>query len=144
MEIREEHIQRVAYGTLAACGLGMIYVFQYTDFLFLASETHYSPQYHFVMNRAIRIFLNDLCMMALIYAIFFEKAVLRLALGIQLIDLFILFPLYSWVKLQTEGTTELSTPFLAQFHRLIVNPTLMILLIPALFYQRLIAARPKE
>nr|WP_262899620.1 exosortase F system-associated protein [Chryseosolibacter histidini] len=92
---------------------------------------------HFSINRLARIFLNDIFMLLVLYALFADTRILKLALWVQVIDLLVLLPLYLVVKLSLEGDSEISSPFLSQFHRLIVNPTLMILIIPAVYYQRL-------
>lgn len=137
MEITDGHFQRVGYAVMAFIGLGGIYLFQYTDFLFLVTGDRFDSEYHFISNRMLRILLNDSCMLALIYALFGDPKVVKLAVYIQVIDLLVLFPLYLLMKLPAEGVSELSSPFLAQFHRLIVNPTLMVLLIGGVYYQRL-------
>jgi exosortase F-associated protein len=128
---------RIGASAIGLAGLAVIYLFQYTDFLFLITGRTFSEEYHFIFNRTIRILVNDSCMLLLIYAIFSDQKALKLAFYVQLIDLFVLFPIYLVLKLSTEGASELSSPFLSQFHRLIVNPTLMILLVPAIFYQRI-------
>jgi len=121
----------------ALIGLAGVFIFQYTDILYLISGRQFPQAYHFITNRAVRILLNDTFMLALIYAIFLDPKVVRLAFFVQLFDLLILFPLYVAIKIPLEGVSELSSPFLSQFHRLIVNPTLMILLIPAVLYQKM-------
>ena len=136
MEITGERIQRIGHGMVALIGLALIYLFQYTDFLFLTTGQTFEPQYHFVTNRMVRIFVNDTFMLLLIYALFQDRRVVKLALYVQVIDLVVLFPLYLLLKLPAEGASELSSPFLAQFHRLIVNPTLMLLLIGGIYYQK--------
>jgi exosortase F-associated protein len=136
MESTAGHYQRIAYSSIALAGLAGIYVFQYTDFLLLVSGHHFSPEFHFISNRMVRIFVNDSCMLALIYAIFHDVKVVRLAFYVQVIDLLVLFPLYLIMKLPAEGVSEISSPFLAQIHRLIINPTLMILLIAGVYYQK--------
>lgn len=123
---------RVVIGLVGLLGLAAAYLFQYTKVLPSTS----SPEEQFIANRFVRIIVNDSSMMAILYAMFYERGVLKLAFFIQLVDLFILFPVYLAFKLPAEGASELSSPFLSQFHRLIVNPTLMILLIPALIFQR--------
>ncbi len=123
--------------------LAISYLFQYTDFLFVITGARFSPEAHFIVNRVARIILNDLGTMAIVYAIFFKGGVLKIALLIQLIDLFILLPIYLAIKLPSEGVSELSTPFLSQFHRLIVNPVLLILLVPAIYYQNM-ATKPSK
>lgn len=136
MEVAAERF-RVGAIALAIAGLGLIYVFQYTDFLSLTTGRAFAEEYHFIFNRMTRIVVNDSCMLLLIYAVFRDQKAVRLAFYIQLIDLFLLFPVYLLLKLPNEGVSELSSPFLSQFHRLIVNPTLMVLLIGGIYYQRL-------
>ena len=116
--------------------LAVSYLYQYSDVLHIATGGKFSPEAHFTVNRIIRILLNDAGMIAIIFSIFVERDILKLALYVQAVDLFVLLPLYLAIKLPTEGVSELSSPFLSQFHRLIVNPILMILLIPAVHYQR--------
>jgi exosortase F-associated protein len=134
----KEIVTRVAIGSLAMLGLTLVFIFQHTDFLYLFSGSSFKPEAHFIVNRTVRIFLNDTFMLLLLYMLFLDKNILKLALGIQGIDLLILFPLYLAFKLPAEGAAEISSPLLSQFHRLIVNPTLMILLIPAIYYQKFI------
>ncbi len=88
-----------------------------------------NPYLAFTVNRTLRLFLNDLFILLLLAGWFQSRSVLRLAFAIQLINFFILLPPYLLVKLNLEGDTEISSPLLSQFHRLIVNPTLMILLL---------------
>jgi exosortase F-associated protein len=125
----------VLIGLLGLLGLVAAYLFQYTDILSVFALSS-SAEARFIANRFVRIIINDSSMMAILYALFYDRGVLKLAFYIQLIDLFLLFPIYLAFKLPAEGASELSSPFLSQFHRLIVNPTLMILLIPALIFQR--------
>jgi hypothetical protein len=91
----------------------------------------------FVINRTIRLILNDLACMALIYGLFGKRQYLVLAFYVFLIELFFLLPLYFVIKLTLEGDAELSSPLLSHFHRLIVNPLLMLLLMAGLLYQRI-------
>jgi exosortase F-associated protein len=125
---------------LALTGFTLIavsYLYQYTDVLIEITGKTYVPEAHFIANRVFRIILNDVGMILIIYAIFVDRQILRLAVFIQAIDLLVLLPIYLLIKLPTEGISELSSPFLSQFHRVIVNPILMILLIPAIYYQRI-------
>ncbi len=118
----------------ALTGLLIVYLFQnsnYSGFLF----TNVSAQ--FIINKSIRVLLNDIFMLIVIAALFKDKSITRFALWIQLVDFFILLPVYLILKLTLEGTSELSSPLLSQFHRLIVNPTFMILLVPAVYFQKL-------
>lgn len=114
-----------------------MYLFQRTDVLGLITQEQFSPAMHFSVNRLTRIFLNDIFMLLVLYGLFADTRILKLALWVQAIDLLVLLPVYLVVKLSLEGDSEISSPFLSQFHRLIVNPTLMILIIPAVYYQRI-------
>ncbi|GCC50588.1 exosortase F system-associated protein [Chryseotalea sanaruensis] len=96
-----------------------------------------SAETDFVLKKLIRIVLNDTAALVLIYAWFYDAKITRLAFLLQLVDTFILLPVYLVLKLSIEGTAEISVPLLSQLHRLIVNPTLIILLIPAIYFQRI-------
>lgn len=117
-------------------GLAFIFLFQSIDVLSFCRSCSFHPYTHFVVKKSLRVILNDTCMLLLIHALFRDPAVTRLAWYIQLVDTLILLPLYLFVKLYFEGDSEISSPLLSQLHRLIVNPTLMVLLIPAVYYQR--------
>lgn len=90
----------------------------------------------FVLRKSVRVILNDVFMLLVIVGLFYDRKVTRLAIAIQLVDALVLLPLYFFFKLSLEGTSEISAPLLSQFHRLIVNPTLLLLLIPAVYFQR--------
>jgi exosortase F-associated protein len=83
-------------------------------------------------------------MLLFIHSLFRDPSVTRLAWYVQLTDTLILLPVYLFVKLYYEGDAEISMPLLSQLHRLIVNPTLMVLLIPAVYYQRSRAVQRKQ
>jgi exosortase F-associated protein len=116
--------------------LGIVCTFLFQDFSLLEAFD-FSEQGQFVGRKILRVLLNDTFMLIFMVAWFRDKKVTRLALFIQLIDGLILLPLYLILKLRWEGTSEISSPLLSQFHRLIINPTLMILLIPAIYFQKL-------
>jgi exosortase F-associated protein len=128
---------RVLLGAFGLVGLISVYIFQRIDLVSFFSDTSYEAGIYFIANRFVRIFFNDLFMLIILYALFADRKVLLFAFWIQIIDLFILLPIYLAIKLTLEGDSEISSPFLSQFHRLIVNPTLMILLIPAVYYQKI-------
>jgi exosortase F-associated protein len=114
---------------------GIIATFLFQEFTFL-NRFDLSPTVVFIIKKAGRLLLNDLFMLLIIFAWFNSKSITRLAIVIQLIDAFILLPIYLVFKLSYEGSSEISSPLLSQFHRLIVNPTLMLLLIPAMYFQK--------
>jgi exosortase F-associated protein len=95
------------------------------------------PNLIFVVNKTVRLILNDVACMIFIYAVFPQKIYLKASFYLFLAELLVLLPLYLVVKLSLEGNSELSSPLLSQIHRLIVNPLLMFLLILGFVYQRL-------
>lgn len=118
-------------------GLALIYVFQdYLDPNTLLRD-QISSTTAFIIKKSLRLILNDTCMLLIISAWFANASITKTALWVQAFDMFVLLPLYLVLKLSIEGTSEISTPLLSQLHRLIVNPTLMILYIPAIYYQRI-------
>ncbi len=127
---------RFLYQVLLAAGAaGVVLVFLFQDFLFLDAMM-LSEEAKFILRKVLRVLLNDVSMLLIIIGWFRDREVARLAIWIQAIDLFVLLPLYLVFKVSLEGTSEISTPALSQLHRLIINPTLMILLIPAVYFQR--------
>ncbi|MCX8492556.1 MAG: hypothetical protein ORN54_15975 [Cyclobacteriaceae bacterium] len=121
---------------IAITGLVAVFIFQQKLTFFWISDSDQYANLIFSLNRLLRLLTNDLFMLVLLAAWFNDRSVLKLAFFIQLIDLFILLPVYLVIKLTLEGDEEISSPLLSQFHRLIVNPTLMILVIPAIYFQR--------
>lgn len=128
---------------ISVAGLATVFLFQNTDILNLCTNCTFHPYTHFVVRKAIRVLLNDTFMLLFIHALFRDQSVTRLALYIQVVDTLVLLPIYLVIKLSYEGDAEISMPLLSQLHRLIVNPTLMVLLIPAVYYQRIRAGKLK-
>jgi exosortase F-associated protein len=128
--------QRLLLLILSIAGLALIYLLQESLTPSSLLNTQIPASTDFILKKLIRVTLNDLCMLLFLYAWFNSKSITKLGLWVQAIDTFILLPVYLIIKLNFEGTSEISTPLLSQWHRLIVNPTLMLLLIPAIYYQR--------
>lgn len=119
--------------TLAVVGLATVYLFQRVDYTGIISETlawsGVTPELAFVINKTLRMVVNDLLCLVIIRAWFADERITRLAWWVFGFELVVLLPAYLTVKLWLEGPTELSVPWLQQVHRLVVNPMLMILLI---------------
>jgi exosortase F-associated protein len=116
--------------------LGAVYVLQEIDYWAFLCHCRNADAVHFAFNKTLRVIANDVLMLLLIHLWFQDKSVTKLAIYVQCIDTLLLLPLYLFIKLEFEGTSEISSPLLSQFHRLIVNPTLMILIFPAIYFQR--------
>lgn len=122
---------------LAFAGLALSYLLQEIDLLASICHCSFHPHVHFIAKKVIRVIVNDTCLLLIIHSWFDNKNITRIAWRVQLIDTLLLLPIYLSLKLTLEGVSELSSPLLSQLHRLIVNPTLMILIIPAVYFQRL-------
>jgi hypothetical protein len=127
--------------------LGAVYLFQDVNFVSLInpllpdSWRSTDPAFTFTLNKLIRLLTNDTACMVIFFSLFSESHFRKMASYLFLLEVVVLFPLYLLVKLSLEGPTELSAPWLSQFHRLIVNPLLMLALMTGCWIQKL---QPKE
>ena len=130
-------LSAVAAIALFATALGIlmvVYLFQRSGNPAMLWST--SPAVGFVIGRLIRFLLNEFACLLLIIAIFNDIRYLRIGWRLFLIELFVLLPVYFVLKLLVEGDSEISSPLLAQIHRMVVNPLLMVILIIGLFLQK--------
>ncbi len=124
--------KRWLIGTVCVAGLVAVYLFQKTNVAALLSPDLTYLQ-TFLINRTIRFLLNDLCMIGLIWALFPERKYVVFALWVQLAGIvFFLLP-YFVLKIYFPGYNG---PLISFLHRLVLNPTLLLLLIPAYYYQK--------
>lgn len=123
--------------------LVLVFVFQkfsYYHFLFsFTSNVH--PYTIFIFNKSVRLILNDTACLFMIYALFYDYRYVKIGGYVQLLEMFVVLPLYFVIKLNFEGDSEISSPLLSQFHRLIINPTLMVLLMIGFYVQNKRAAQ---
>lgn len=138
---------RVGLFIVSLIVLAIAYIFQRFDYFHFITvqlpldSSQWHAYYAFAVNKTVRLIMNDIACCGLIFAIFGERKYLRVAFAMFIFELLILLPLYLTIKLTLEGDSEISSPLLSQFHRLIINPMLMILLIFGLFYQRYFTKR---
>lgn len=139
-------IKRWLFIALGMFGLFVVYLFQdYLDFhsiLFkarLPQKLDYATSYTdtetfpFVVNKVGRYLFNDLFSISIIYGIFGEKKYARFAMYVMFFGLLVLLPIYLWLYLaQPAGLSSM----ISHLHRVVMNPVLMMLLIPAFFFQR--------
>ncbi len=125
-----------------------VYLFQRVSYAAVMNEVLpevlqiVNPNTVFIVNKTVRLILNDLACIIIIYAIFEKRMYLKASFYLFLVELFVMLPVYLIMKLNLEGTSELSSPLLSQIHRLIVNPLLMFLLMMGFVYQRLTREKP--
>lgn len=115
---------------LSILGLASMYLFQ-KDINAFFQQLGLSGYSLFVVERSTRFIINDLLMILLIYGLFLKRKYIIFAFYVQLAGVaFILVP-YMIIKYHT----SYNGPLISFMHRLIINPLLLILLIPAFFYQ---------
>lgn len=134
-------MKKKVIASLALAILVLAYLFQRFDFYgtllnVIGANGAVHPYVKFSVNRLVRMLINDTACVILIWAWFDDRRFTRLAGYVFLIEVFILLPVYLWIKLSLEGDSEISSPMLSQVHRMIVNPMLMFLLMVAFLYQR--------
>ncbi len=113
----------------ALTGLLLMYLFQNADFALLFSVRSW-PE-NFILNRLFRFLLNDLLVLALVYGLFGQKMYVMLGFYIQLFGMFFILLPYLIIKINYPAQAGAFFSFL---HRLVVNPLLLLMLIPAIFY----------
>lgn len=122
-------------------GLALVYVFQrfnYGQFLLQVLGIEGGENLIFIVNKSIRLLVNDTIGCLMIFAVFKERKERQIALIIFLLEVAVILPAYLIIKLTWEGTGEISSPLLSFIHRLVVNPTLMIMTGIALAYQKFV------
>lgn len=123
-------------------GLGFVYVFKdqinpwawmhgehYTWHNTIENISSFEPEM-VIFNKTLRYILNDIFSIVVIHALFQNRQYTRFAVGLLLFGLLILLPSYfAMVYYMPEGYTSL----VSSFHRIILNPVLMMMLIPYLY-----------
>jgi exosortase F-associated protein len=122
---------RVALLTISLIGLAVIFIAQRFDYstIFLDSV---SAENKFIINRSIRFLLNDNLVLLLIYALFYDRKYVKFGLTVEAIGFFFLLIPYFLLRFYT----SIDHMYISFIHRLIINPTLMVLLIPAIYLQK--------
>jgi exosortase F-associated protein len=125
----------------------LVYLFQRVSFatglaVWMPSIlTPQSPSVIFIIDKTLRLLINDTACLLIIYGWFQKKVYVQAAFYLFLIEFFFLLPMYLAIKLSWEGPSEISSPLLSHIHRLIVNPLMMILLMGGFACQRMSAQK---
>jgi exosortase F-associated protein len=121
---------RWSVGIVSVIGLLALFLFQRINFASILNIT--DKNLTFIFNKSFRFVVNDGLMIGVIYSLFAKRKFVLFALIVQLAGIvFILMP-YFILKLYFHTGNG---PLISFLHRLILNPTLMILLIPAFWLQ---------
>jgi exosortase F-associated protein len=137
--MQRKNLDRWVIGIGCILGLAGVYLFQRLDVAGSLGVT--VTMNKFLINRTIRFFLNDAFMIGLIYAIFVERKYVVFALWVQLAGIILFLIPYFVFKLYYPSYNG---PMINYLHRLILNPTLLLLLIPAFYYQRAQMREPQR
>jgi exosortase F-associated protein len=124
--------ERWILGFGCAVGLLLIFIFQGVDVaeIFTAVEPGIG---RFLINRSLRFLLNDACVIGLIYALFSDRKYVVFSLYVQVFGMIFILAPYFVIKVRFP---QYNGPLVSFLHRLVLNPTLLLLLIPAFYYQR--------
>jgi len=137
---------RVTLFVFSALGLITIFLlqhFNYANYLLNVISIdvgEVSKNTVFSINKSVRFILNDVLTLVMIYSIFVEKKYVVIGFIVQLFGLLILLPAYLILHNYFYSESRIWLSFL---HRLTLNPVLLMLLIPAFFYQRKIYDQSK-
>ncbi len=87
----------------------------------------------FIFNKTMRYFVNDLFAIAILFGLFYEKKYTRFAFYVMIFGVLFLHPAYLYlIFTQPEGFSSA----ISHLHRIIMNPVLMMILIPAFYFQK--------
>jgi len=113
--------------------LGLIAVFLFQRDLAEGSIFSRDKFTVFVINRTLRFLLNDLFAIGLVYALFEKRKYVIFSLYVQLAGVVLFLIPYFIAKYHYP---YYNGPMINFLHRLILNPTLLLLLIIAFYYQK--------
>lgn len=135
-----------AHVVLGIIGLVLVYVFQSYLNLYGAvfqngnweieyTGTDYieeSKRLEFILNKVFRYLLNDIFSILIIHGFLLKKSYTSFAFVLMAFGLVVLLPLYFYIYLSAvPGFSSM----ISHMHRIVLNPVLMMLLLPALWYQ---------
>lgn len=127
--------------SIGILGLMLVYVLQRKLFYVLPFQIELGPQVYdrevidtfpFIISKVIRFVLNDFFAILIINALFPERKYLTFAVWVFFIGFLLLLPLYLVLFL---GYFNESFTYINHIHRLVMNPVLMMILIPAFYLQ---------
>jgi exosortase F-associated protein len=123
---------RVLLAIVCIAGLTVTFVFQRFNFA-EALQIGESEISTFIINRSARFLINDIFAIGLILSLFPEKKYLTFAIIVQVAGLILFLIPYFILKIYF---VHYNGPLINFLHRLILNPILVLLLIPAFYYQK--------
>lgn len=128
---------RVVVALLSIAGMVLVFLFQRIDVASMMGVGE-PAIYRFLINRTIRFLLNDAFAIGLIYALFEERKYVIFSLYVQVAGIVLFLLPYFVLKIYYPAYNG---PMISFLHRLVLNPTLLMLLIPAFYYQKYVTSR---
>jgi|GEM_PF-557213 len=133
--------KQILWIALAVLGWGFVYVMQEFDYTRLEFRMgQYAEGYipvgenwRFVVNKGMRFLLNDLFSLLFIYGLFQKPSYVKVGLVVMGFGLFVLLPSYLILATQFKESAFHMLTFL---HRITMNPWLMLMLVPAFYYDQ--------
>ncbi len=122
---------RIVLAVLAVAGLVVVFLYQRIDIGAMVGIDN--ANWKFIVNRSIRFLLNDALAILLIYALFQERKYVVFSIWVQLFGMFFILVPYFIIKF---NFPYYNGPLVSFLHRLVLNPTILLLLIPAFYYQK--------
>lgn len=120
---------RIIVGTTAVGLLLAFLMFQHINW---AAFFKVQPGiWQFIVNRTLRFIINDVLTILLIYALFFNRRYVIFSALIQLLGLVIILIPYFLIKI---NMPHYNGPMISFLHRLVLNPILLLLLIPVFYW----------
>jgi exosortase F-associated protein len=128
-------MKRVSTAIFAILVLLLSFQFRALNFtgLLLGYEEQVVLPWMLIANKVIRYLINDLAAIALLWVLFQRRDFILLAFWVLLFGLFLLLPLYFVGYFYFSEKLGITLSYL---HRLVMNPTLMMLLIPLFYFQQ--------
>jgi exosortase F-associated protein len=139
-------LKRILALVIGCIGLLTVYLLQhYLDFYSMLIEfkvpqkldygmqQYTGPKLPFIFNKTMRYFVNDIFAICIIYALFQERKYTRFAFYVMIFGVLVLHPTYLYLIFeQPKGFSSA----ISHLHRIIMNPVLMMILIPAFYFQK--------
>jgi exosortase F-associated protein len=120
---------RIAIGVVSLLGLIIIFLGQkihLAQIVGVANGTYRD----FVINRSFRFIMNDILALGVIYALFPYRKYIAFAGYVHIAGLILFLIPYFFLRYYA----NLGGPLLNFLHRIILNPVLMLLLIPSFYF----------
>lgn len=119
---------------LILCALGLVVFYVFQKNIMGVFDTMMGTGFNvFLVKKTVRFLMNDFLMVGIIYGLFNRKEFVHLALFVQLLGFVFLLTPYLILKYNMGAYNG---PMISFLHRLVLNPLLLILLIPALYLQQ--------